>query len=179
LTVRVERLLTGALEPISTPEMDEVIRQTFGRGLVKWPSGSLPVRVSVDQQNTYIPEFDATAIGARLDVIRNGKVARQLEIWWFAGAQAIARQNAWEVPMLDDNLLVAPLSDDDVWQIRVRSAPELALRIEGAEKYWEGDLTIDVPVILPRFNPNGSAPSRGWIPESDPIAQEAQPATAG
>jgi hypothetical protein len=120
--------------------------------------GSLPVRVRLDPQATWWDAFEDTAVGVRIDVLRNGTIARQLDTWWLAGSGVDDRQYAWEVPFWDNEVLAAPDAEGDRWTVRVRGAPELAMRVRGAKRWWSGDL--DIEVALERRG--GEAPPRGW-----------------
>ena len=67
--------------------------------------------------------------------------------------------------MVDDAVLGAPMNIDDNWSIRAVSAPELALRVKGVTKYWQGDVRVEnVRVSRSRRR----APPRGWVTEDDP-----------
>ena len=158
IRIEVEGSLADSLTPVSGDDYDEVIRQTFGAGLTQYLRGSLPVRIAVRNDRTFIPLFDHTAVAARVEILRNGRVARRLDIWWAAGTDG-ERQHAWEVPMLDDELLAAPAHPNDEWVVRAVGAPELALRVDGVSRYWAGAVSIPVNV---RLEPR-QAPPRGWI----------------
>ena len=150
------------MTPVESAAMDEAVRSSLAGGIVKWTDGSLPVRVNVNPQPSYVPLFEDVAIGARIEVRRNGVPARGLEIWW-KGGESLSRgqrQHAWEVPMMHDSVMNAPHSSDDEWTIHVVSSPELAHRVDGASKYWRGAFEFVVPATARE----GSAPSRGWIP---------------
>lgn len=146
------------LEPVTGADVDEVMRNVFGRGLAKFGRGSLPVRVNVDIRQSQTAILEDTAIGARIEVRRNGKLGRRLDMWWLAGG-APDGTSAWEVPWHDDEVLGAPLRDDEVWTIRARGDLELALRVQGATKYWAGEVDVEVPA---RFQ-GAHAPYRGWV----------------
>jgi hypothetical protein len=171
------------MKGVSSEAMDAAIRRCFSTGLSRHTTGSLPVRVGLDVRQTYMDLFNNVGIGVRIDVLRNGVLARQLDIWWVGGAGAIPRQHAWEVPMWDDAVLLAPDSEDDQWSLRVRSMPKLALRLEDVEQYWEGEVTVDVNTFTPRGG-RTAAPSRGWMLElhaesPEAAAGAAEPAPAG
>jgi hypothetical protein len=152
-----------ALEPVTNEDVDALVRAAFLPGLVQWETGSLPVRISVDARQTYREILNDTAVAVRIDVLRDGELGRQLDIWWHAGRGVADRQYAWEVPMLNEMVLAPPAREDEQWSLRVRGLPELAYRVEGVTRYWSGDVTIPVVVSSRR----GSAPSRGWIPADE------------
>jgi len=159
--IEAEKTLAETLTPVSDETLDDAMRRTFGGGVVKYESGSLPVRVFIDARQTGIDEFADTAIGVRIDVYRNGQLGRQLDVWWEAGPDTPTLRTTWEVPFLDDEVLGQPDREDDEWTVRVRGLPELALRVDGPTKYWSGEVTVTIPVQ----HQAGAAPPRGWIPD--------------
>ncbi|MDY7108594.1 MAG: hypothetical protein SYC29_08145, partial [Planctomycetota bacterium] len=142
--LEVEGTLAEHMEAVGGEEMDEVIRRVFGSGLIKSARGSLPVRVGLNIRHAAIAPFDDTAVGVRIDVLRDGELGRQLDIWWEAGT--FGRGTSWEVPWLDDEVLGRPMQEGEQWTLRVRGRPELALRVDGATRYWSGEVTVGVPV---------------------------------
>ena len=160
--IEVEGTLAEHLEAVGGEELDAIIRRVFSSGLSKSDSGSLPVRVGLNGRFAADTLFDDTAVGVRIDVYRNGELGRQLDIWWEAGT--LSQGTAWEVPWLDDDVLGRPDVEGEQWMLRVRGLPELALRVDGTTRYWEGEVTVPVQV---QRRP-GPAPPRGWIP-ADPM----------
>ena len=169
IPITVDGTLADTLEPVTGDEYDAVVRDVFRAGLVKYRAGSLPVRIGVNQPSSFVELFDDTAVGARVEVLRNGRLARMLDIWWAAGTTTRDRQNAWEVPWLDEELLGAPDRPDDEWVIHAYSVPELALRVKDVSRYWSGRITVPVRVGQGRRR---TAPPRGWINEQDPFAAD-------
>lgn len=159
--------------PVSSPSMDDAIAQVVSSGLIKWPNGSLPVRIRIDHRHTRDPQFADTAVALRIEVFRNGDFGRRLDIWWMGGVLVDDRQYAWEVPVHDDSVLVAPDQPDDVWTVRATGDPNLALLVDGADYYWAGQLEVEVPVRSTR----GGAPARGWVrPPEESEESGARPA---
>jgi hypothetical protein len=165
-TIRVANAPDEMLQPITDPETDELIRATFSQRppnrpqLTKWTGGGeLPVRIGLDAQQTVTSAFNDAAIGLRVELLRNGELGRALDIWWHAGVDPPPGQYAWHVPMWNDEVLSAPARETDEWMLRVRGLRELALRVDGAKRYWAGAVTVPVDVALR----NGEAPSRGWL----------------
>jgi hypothetical protein len=146
-------------EPVSSPSMDRSIARVVSGGLIKWSSGSLPVRIRVDHRPTRTSEFEDTAVALRLVVRRNGEFGRRLDIWWLGGSMVDDRQYAWEVPLHDDDVLIAPDQPDDVWTIHATGDPNIALLVDGARHYWDGEVEVEVSVRPA----GGAAPPRGWI----------------
>jgi hypothetical protein len=148
-------------EPVTNDKLDAAVSRAFSVGVHKWPAGEMPVRVDLRARPTFNGDFANTGIAVRVDVLRNGELARQLDIWWEGGLSIWDRQYSWEVPFYRNDLLLAPDAPNDVWELHVRGVPELALRMDSIEKYWAGEFTVPVRVI----RRSGPAPSRGWIVE--------------
>ncbi|NNF42556.1 MAG: hypothetical protein HKN62_05830 [Phycisphaerales bacterium] len=159
----VDAGLARTLQPVSGPAYDRQVARAFQDGLSKWEDGSLPVRVGVNSRRTFSRLFDDTAVAVRVEVMRNGKVGRHLDIWWRGGIGYFEREHAWEVPWWNDELLGAPDEPDDKWVLRVTSRPTLAFRVSGVTKYWEGE--VEVPVRV--RTRSGNAPPRGWIVDTE------------
>lgn len=155
------------------PELDALIAQVFGAGLVQWDTGSLPVRVRVNRRPTYVEPLEDVAIGLRVELLRNGRLGRRLDLWWRGGRGGAIRGQSWEVPFHDDAVLLPPADPGDEWVLRVRGDRTLAARIEDASRWWAGEIEVPVRVRTQR----GNAPPRGWVPvEIDDDAEDARPA---
>jgi hypothetical protein len=147
------------------------IARVFDRGGIQWEDGALPVRLTIDRRQTAVPDLLDTAIGIEVELRRNGRLGRTLALWWLGGV-APSQPEAWEVPFVDDAVLLPPSTDQDRWELTIRSREDLALRVSGAQYRWEGQFTR--PVSVGRRS--GVAPSRGWVP----VAGEAErPETVG
>lgn len=167
LPIRVERPIDAFLEPIAGAELDAALQRVFSAGLVRYASGSLPVRINLGRQSTATAAFDDVAIGIHVEVFRDGVKGRELDTWWLGG-QAGGQNGtagAWEVPFVDDAVLLQPLAPGEVWTMRVTGVPELALRVEGARRYWSGSIEFAVPIGGAGTR---EAPPRGWIEADDP-----------
>ena len=167
LPVTVSRsTLAESMLPVRSDAMDTAIGSAITR-LTQWQGIRLPVRVQLRPDRTYTSAFADTIVALRIDVMRNGEVARQLETWWLAGPNVGDRKHAWEVPMWDDARLGALSTPEDEWSLRIRGAPDLALHIEGATQYWSGEMIVPVPVLLR----SGRPPSRGWMAGDEPSSR--------
>jgi hypothetical protein len=163
LPLRVERPIDAFLEPAAGAELDAAIQRVFSTGLVRYGSGSLPVRINLGRQSTMSPAFDGVAVGIHVEVFRDGVKGRELDTWWLGGTSGAP--GAWEVPFVDDDVLLAPFSPGEVWTMRVTGVPELALRVDQARRYWTGTVEFAVPIGGAGTR---DAPPRGWIDADDP-----------
>jgi len=152
-------------EPVDDPAMAAIISRVFDNGIVQWADGSLPVRITINRRRTHVAAMNDVAVGLEVELRRNGRLGRTLELWWMAG-NVPSRANEWEVPFVDDAVLLPPATDEDRWELVVRSREDLALRVPGAHYRWSGEFTRPVPIVSRR----GMAPSRGWIPVPLPDA---------
>ncbi|MCP3904626.1 MAG: hypothetical protein GY715_13450 [Planctomycetes bacterium] len=160
--VTVRGHLEETLAAARGQDLDAAISHVFNSRLVQYRDGSLPVRVRVNQHATAGELFKRTAIAVRVEVRRNGRPGRHLDIWWRGGTGGVGERLAWEVPMHDDDVLLPPAVPEDEWSLHVRSVPELALRVDGVTRFWEGEVTIEVGVRSQAT----SAPPRGWLAET-------------
>jgi hypothetical protein len=135
------------------------IGRVFDRGGIQWEDGALPVRLTIDRRQTAVPDLLDTAIGIEVELRRNGRLGRTLALWWLGGTVP-SQPEAWEVPFSDDAVLLPPATDQDRWELTIRSRADLALRVPGAPYRWEGQFTR--PLSVGRRS--GVAPSRGWVP---------------
>jgi hypothetical protein len=153
--VEVAGTLAEALRPAGDPAMQEAVMAAFSRGVRRWASGRSPLRVTFDPRATYELGVPGTAVGAAVEILRAGTVARRLEIWWPLRPGGGA---SWLVAYEDESLLREANSADGLWQMRVRGEPQLALRAGEVTSYWEGDFTVPL-VVLESQDP---APARLW-----------------
>ncbi len=152
--------LDDLLEPVQGSAVDQVMRQALSGQVTKWDKGRSPVRVNVQARQTNNDVFQGIAVGAIVELLCDGQVARRLDIWWPAGARGVD----WEVVYEGEPLLGTASSRNGKWQMRVRGDAELALRVPGATKYWAGQFTIPMQV---RRGRQAEAPPRPWWTDDD------------
>ncbi len=147
--ISVEFELDGFLSETVHPNVDEqldaAVRSTFSQGVVKWTSGRSPVRVRFDPRSTYRLGAQDTAIGASVDVLHDGVLARRLEIWW-PTEPVRDGEVGWVVAFEDEDLITSANAEDGRWQLRVRGDPVLALRAGAVESYWAGDFIVPLEI---------------------------------
>ena len=137
--------LTDAFAPSVDEQLQEAMRSAFGLGVVKWIDGRSPVRVKFDARPTYRLGADDTVIGAAIDIMREGTLARRLEIWW-ALAPSDRNTMGWVVPYEDADLITAANASDGRWEMIVRGEPTIALRAGNAATYWAGEFTVPLSI---------------------------------
>lgn len=176
-TFRVQVNAAGAVEAAAQPAtgqtLDDAIEDVFSNGVMKWDSGPSPVRFNIAATATFAKPFANTAVGLRVELMRENEVARRLHMWWLGGALGGAsdyagRNYGFEID--HENLaLLQQLAADDLqhWRLRITGDPLIALRAGNAEKYWAGALTVPFRLI-PRA---GAAPPRPWRPAQENQAQ--------
>jgi hypothetical protein len=176
--------LEELIKPRSSPDMDLAIASAFAGNAYVWPSGPSPVRFSYDWSRTTTAAFDGTAVGVRVQLRKDGALARELHLWWMAGTlddiatssttargrggPASPRRNSgFDVDFEDPELLRTLAAPDPLelategWTMTIASDPALALRAGDANFYWSGSL--DLPIKITRRT--GSAPVIGWWSE--------------
>jgi hypothetical protein len=174
--VEVEGSLAEMLRPAEDPALQEAVMAAFSRGVTRWASGGSPLRVSFDPGATIELGFADTAVGAAVEILREGTVARRLEIWWPLRPGATGA--GWLVAYEDEPLLREANSTDGLWQMRVRGEPDLALRAGAAASYWDGEFTV--PLVVRDRKDRAPAPLwRAGVQESRRTAEQEQKSNEG
>jgi hypothetical protein len=161
--VSIEGVLTDVLQPQEHEDIDDAVMSALGYGVVKWTSGRSPVRVRFDPRHTYGMSLQDTAIGVSVELLRDGIIARRLDLWWPARPFADPEESSWLVVYEDDAVLMEASGDDGRWQMRVRGDPGLALRAGDASSYWAGEFTV--PLVVSEVQT--PAPLKDWWVESE------------
>jgi hypothetical protein len=93
-----------------------------------------------------------------VEILRDGALARRLDLWWSAQPEPGNDDYGWLVAYEDVPLLMEANDADDRWRMRVRGDPALALRAGSATTYWEGEFTV--PLVVQDVQT--SAPAKDW-----------------
>jgi len=154
----VEGPLAEVLQPVETDELHEAMISAFSPGAMKWTSGRSPLRIRFDRRYTYIPSLEDTAFGASVEILRDGVLARRLDLWWSFRPELGNDNYGWLVAYEDAPLLMEANEADGRWQMRVRGDPTVALRAGPATSYWEGEFTVPLAVE----EVQDTAPAKDW-----------------
>ena len=160
--LHVKGKMDHVLPPAMDVELDRRMADLFSIGIGRWESGISPVRVYFEPERTFIPEFEGMAIGVSVRVLFKGRVARSMNLWWLAGPQKVSPHEwnlGWEVPWEDLETLTTAPGDEGLWSVQVVALQEVALRVVGAKRYWEGAVTVPTTVI----EREGEAPAVPWM----------------
>jgi hypothetical protein len=149
--IHVDGALDAALRPVRGDALDEAMRSAFARGVIKWSGGPSPLRVYFEPGATALPEFDDTAVGVRVEILFEDRVARRLDVWWEAGLLARSGRE-WGALVLHEELPLLALADesDGRWRLVVRGGK--------ATRYWDGEITLPLKVEGRRR----TAPEKDW-----------------
>jgi len=143
--VEVAGSLAEALRPAEDTSLQDAVMAAFSRGVTRWASGRSPLRVLFDPRGaTYELESSGAAVGAAVEILREGTLARRLEIWW--PLRPGSTGTGWLVAYEDEALLREANDTDGLWQMRVRGEASLALRAGEATSYWDGEFTVPLVV---------------------------------
>ncbi|MHC4948698.1 MAG: hypothetical protein ACYTG1_10605, partial [Planctomycetota bacterium] len=150
LETEVRGTLAGALKPFEGERLDDAVRETFDFGVVQWTDGRSPVRIRFNPRSTFASEFEDVAIGVRVELLRDGERARQLDLWWRAGRIADDRGYGWQASNEVDDLLarVNDEAESGRWVMRITGDRALALRAGEASRYWAGEISVPIEVEL-------------------------------
>ena len=154
----VEGPLAEVLQPVETDELHVAMISAFSPGAMKWTSGRSPLRIRFDRRYTYIPSLEDTAFGASVEILRDGVLARRLDLWWSFRPELGNDNYGWLVAYEDAPLLMEANEADGRWQMRVRGDPTVALRAGPATRYWEGEFTVPLAVE----EVQDTAPAKDW-----------------
>jgi hypothetical protein len=153
--VELTGMLSETLQPSADEQLQEAMQATFDVDVVKWTSGRSPVRVSFDRQHSRnMPTQEDIAIGAVVDIMRAGTLARRLELWW--PLIPTTADDAGHVVAYEDEELIKDANDEDgQWEMLVRGDPTVALRAGTGTTYWAGEFTVplsvrDIETVAPR-----------------------------
>jgi hypothetical protein len=159
----LEGSLAEAMQPAEDEDLHDAVVSTFNQGVIKWTGGRSPVRVRFTPYLTRVPELEDTAIGACVEILRDGILARRLDLWWPARPGAYDEGVGWRVDYEDVELLMEANETDGHWQMRVRGDPAIALRAGAGTRYWAGEFTVPLTVNeVPT-----PAPAKDWWVELD------------
>lgn len=142
-------------------QIDALVAQVFSNGVVKWSTGLSPVRVRVDQRATSVPMLDEVAIGVHVDLMRDGALARRLNLWWLGGDSIDDRNYGFEIEYENLELLRTAGIEDGRWKMVITSDESLALRAAGGKKFWKGQIILPMTVQ----SMTGESPARAWWKE--------------
>jgi hypothetical protein len=152
--------MAEVLRPVETDQLHEAMISTFSPGATKWPGGRSPVRVRFDPRHTYVLALEDTVIGASVEILRDGDLARRLDLWWSSRPSAGNDTYGWLIAYEDVPLLMEANDTDGRWQMRVRGDPAIALRAGAASNYWAGEFTVPLVVNVNDVPP--VAPTKDW-----------------
>jgi len=154
------------IQGIESEELTAAMMQVFG-GVARWTGGPQPVRFNISYQPTLTEVFDGLAVGVTVELLRDGQVARQLDLWWLGGTDVDDRGYDHEVPFEDVPTLLSIRPEDleAHWRMRVRSDPELALRAGRAMKHWKGSFEIEIRGVQMNEQDVRPKPRNWWIEE--------------
>jgi hypothetical protein len=158
VTLALDGPIAEVLRPVESGDLQEAMVSAFSPGVTKWTGGRSPVRVRFDPRHTYVLALEDTAIGACVEILRDGELARRLDLWWSSRPLAGNANYGWLVAYEDVPLLMEANEADGRWQMRVRGDPAIALRAGAASSYWADEFTVPLEVNEVRT----TAPTKDW-----------------
>ncbi len=163
--VKLAGTLADTLQPSANEQLRAAMENTF-RTVTKWTSGRSPVRVRFDRRPSYnVQTQEDVMIGAVVDIMHAGTLARRLELWW--PQRATARNDYEYVVAYEDEELIKDAAENDQWQLLVRGDPAVALRAGNGTTYWAGEFTL--PLIIDPIET--VAPRKYWWREQGGVSQ--------
>ncbi len=145
--------LADTLRPSANEQLQAAMQKTFAQ-VTKWTSGRSPVRVTFGRRPTFeVKTREDVVIGAVVDIVHAGTLARRLELWWPLSQSAL--NDIGYVVAFEDEELIKDAAENDQWQMLVRGDPAVALRAGAGTTYWDGDFTLpldirEIETVAPR-----------------------------
>ncbi len=150
-----EGMLADTFTPVDDEVLDLAMQEVFTGNVTRWSEGRSRLRFNVNSRATRTDSAEDVAIGAIVELLYDGQLARRLDLWWLASDP----QSEWDIVFEDEPLLMQATNDDSEWEMRVVGDPEVALRAGEAAYYWAGEFTV--PMQLRRGR-RTEAPSPPW-----------------
>ncbi|MCE9620521.1 MAG: hypothetical protein K8R92_11535 [Planctomycetes bacterium] len=150
------------LTPISSPEIDALVREAFEPGLLRWPSGRVRHAFQYKAYNTSSSDLEEVAFGLVVEALEDGVPRRELHVWWRGGRGG--SRSGWKVT-LEDQEALDRASANSHWTLRIRGDEKLARRAAGlyagppVTKWWSG--TIEMPMAV--NDQSGERSGRVWM----------------
>ena len=142
ITIRIAEQLKDDFKPIRDKQLDEILEAELSYKLTRI-DGKVRA-IMFDTRAMGSPDLEGLAFGVVLEFIFDDEVVASWPFWIMGGKSGAfgGRMSAYEGDF--EKLRQTPSTDG--WTLRVRSDPEIALRVIEAKKYWEGEITI--PFII-------------------------------
>ena len=138
-----------ALAPISTPAIDELVKEAFEPGMLRWPTGRVRHAFSYLPYKTSSTELDSVAFGMVVEALQDGVPRRRLHVWWRGGRGG--SRTGWEIQMEDQEALDIAAQNGH-WTMRIHGDESLARRtanlysVNPVTKWWSG--TVEFPLVI-------------------------------
>jgi hypothetical protein len=165
IEVEIVPSISECMGPVNSQELTDIL----ANGLVFRPDSSMQGKVHKPDTNlldvfaTIAEPFRGIAIGGHFEVLRNGEVVLTHPLWWAAGPnQYYSGVNVitlnQDYRLIDPEMkarfselpdLIRNSAPDDEWTVRLRSDPEIALRVLDCDRYWEGEVEIPIEIYEP------------------------------
>lgn len=164
--VTVKGEVTDLIEPVNTEEQLAIMRETFNGDVRQWGHGRSPLRFLYRPAYTHAPEFDDVAIGVSLMLKHQGRLVRELHIWWRGGLLngGVSRHLGWEIVYEDLDAIASISPQETGWVFTIEGRPDIALRAGDASAYWSGSYTIPAEF---RTSPGEAPPPDWWTEEQE------------
>jgi hypothetical protein len=138
-----------ALAPISTPAIDELVKEAFGPGMLRWPTGRVRHAFSYLPYKTSSNELESVAFGMVVEALQDGVPRRRLHVWWRGGRGG--SRTGWEI-QLEDQEALDIAAQNGHWTMRIHGDESLARRAANlysanpVTKWWSG--SVEFPLVI-------------------------------
>ena len=138
-----------ALAPMSTPAIDELVKEAFGPGMLRWPTGRVRHAFSYLPYKTSSNELESVAFGMVVEALQDGVPRRRLHVWWRGGRGG--SRTGWEI-QLEDQEALDIAAQNGHWTMRIHGDESLARRTANSysanpvTKWWSG--SVEFPLVI-------------------------------
>ena len=154
---RVPVKIAGRLADIMTPvrawQIDELLRTQARAHAFRFDAQDHFV-VEIDTRCTRRAMCDRFAFGVRGEFLLEGEVVAWTTYWWDAGADGFEFYS-FQNPIEGDVDRLRRMAPRERWSLRLRSDPEIAVRVVNRDLYWEGEVTIPLTLTWDYLDPDG------------------------
>ena len=140
--VRIAGKIEDVLRPVRDTQLDEILEAELSYKLTR-VDGKVRA-LMFDTRAMRSLDFEGIAFGVVIEFIFDSEVVASWPFWMMGGQSGGfgGRMSQYQ----GDFNRVRQTPSVDGWTLRVRSDPQIALRVIKADRYWEGEITI--PFII-------------------------------
>lgn len=142
---RIEKTIDQIITPVVDPAIDQLIAGSRYNGRM---------RADIRLPSTRTAQTRGIAFGVIVEYMLDGVIQATERAWWPGGEPVESPWESFGSVWIDGPRFPegskkrSPWSAQpgENWTVRIRSDPETALRVIDADKYWQGDVTVQLTI---------------------------------